>query len=180
MGLEGRTVNGVARNIILVGFMGTGKSTIGAALAERLGWRFCDTDESIVAREGLTIPELFAQRGEAYFRDAESAVLAAALEGAKQVVSTGGGAVLRASNRDAMRRGGFVVALSAPAEVLLERLRGDANRPLLGGDEERRVHDLLAQRQGAYDFAALTIDTSTCNVKEAVETIIGRSGALRR
>jgi len=160
--------------------MGTGKSTVGAALADRLGWRFVDTDELLVAREGKSIPELFEERGERYFRDAETAVLADVLKGTKQVVSTGGGAVLRPENREAMLSGGLVVALTAPAETLLVRLRGDVNRPLLSGDKEERVHRLLAERKNAYDFAPLVIDTSRSNVRETVDTILERAGAAKR
>ncbi len=168
------------RNIVMIGFMGTGKSTVGSALADRLGWRFVDTDAAIVEREGRTIPELFEEKGEAYFRDAETATLADVLAGSRQVVSTGGGAVLRPANRDAMLAGGFVVALTAPTDVLLARLRGDANRPLLAGDKEERVHRLLAERKNAYDFAHLVIDTSRSNVRETVESIMEKAGLPRR
>jgi len=159
--------------------MGTGKTTVGAALSERLGWRFVDTDKEIVSREKMTIPELFATRGEAAFRAIEAEVLASVLEGTKQVVSTGGGAVLRPENRRAMLEGGYVVALAAPYETLIERLRGDANRPLLAGGEER-VRRLLEERRDAYSFAHLTLDTSALSVRETVETIVERSGAGRR
>jgi len=164
----------------MIGFMGTGKSTVGSALADRLGWRFVDTDAAVVEREGRSIPELFEEKGETYFRDAETSVLTSVLSGSRQVVSTGGGAVLREANREAMLGGGFVVALTAPTEVLLARLRGDSNRPLLAGDKEERVHRLLAERKNAYDFAHLVIDTSRSNVRETVESIIERTGLARR
>jgi len=173
-------VNGEKRNIVLIGFMGTGKSTVGFALAERLGWRFVDTDVVVVEREGRTIPQLFEEKGETYFRDAETAALADVLSGSMQVVATGGGAVLRPENRETMLAGGFVVALTAPPDVLLARLRGDANRPLLAGDKEERVHRLLEERKNAYDFAPLVVDTSRSNVRETVETIMERMGLLRR
>lgn len=160
---------------MLIGFMGTGKSTVGMALAERLGWRFVDTDERIVAAEGRSIPDIFAAEGEAYFRDVEARVIAETLQARRQIVSTGGGAALRSANRETMLAGGFVVALKAPPAVLLERLRGDANRPLLAGDQEERVHRLLEERRHAYDFAHYTVDTSECNVREAVERIMGEA-----
>jgi shikimate kinase len=163
------------RNIVLIGFMGTGKSTVGLALSDRLGWRFVDTDQAIVEREQRSIPELFQNQGEAYFRDAESTVLSNVLQGDKQIISTGGGAVLRAENRECMLASSFVVALTAPPEVLLGRLRGDVNRPLLAGDKEERVHRLMEERKNAYDFAHLMIDTSTSNVRETVETIMERA-----
>jgi len=165
------------RNIVLIGFMGTGKTTVGLALSEKLGWTFVDTDQRIVEREARSIPELFEQEGEAYFRDAESAVLEEVLAGERQIVSTGGGSVLRPLNRETMLRGGFVVALTAPADALIERLRGDANRPLLAGDKEERVRLLLKERKNAYDFASLTVDTSKLGVAETVETILREAGA---
>jgi shikimate kinase len=173
-------LNASNRNIVMIGFMGTGKSTVGSALAERLGWRFVDTDAAVVEREDRSIPQLFEEEGEAYFRDAESAVLKSVLAGSRQVVSTGGGAVLRQANRETMLEGGFVVALTAPPDVLLARLKGDANRPLLAGDKEERVHRLLEERKNAYDFAHLVVDTSRSNVRETVESIIERTGLSRR
>jgi shikimate kinase len=160
------------RNIVLIGFMGTGKSTVGQALAERLGWRFVDTDQLVMEREGRTIAELFASEGEDYFREKESDSLLEVLRGEKQVVSTGGGSVLKEMNRTVMLSGGFVVALTAPPGVLLARLRGDVNRPLLAGDKEERVHRLLEERKHAYDFAHYTVDTSKSNVRETVESIM--------
>ena len=100
------------------------------------------------------------------------------LSGERQIVSTGGGSVLRPTNRETMLRGGFVVALTAPADALLERLRGDANRPLLAGDKEERVRLLLEERKNAYDFASLVVDTSKLGVAETVETILREAGAL--
>jgi shikimate kinase len=164
---------------VLVGFMGTGKSTVGQALAECLGWRFVDTDQVIVEREGRTIPELFETMGETYFREQESRVLEDVLDGDHQVVSTGGGSVLREANRETMRAGGFVVALTAPPSVLLERLRADANRPLLAGDKEERVLRLLEERKDAYDFAHFTVDTSESNVRETVDRIMERAAVHR-
>lgn len=167
------------RNIVLIGFMGTGKSTVGLALAERLGFRFVDTDQVVAEQEGRSIAELFEQEGEGYFRDQESNTLSNVLQGDKQVISTGGGSVLRESNRKLMLSGGFVVALTAPPNVLLARLRGDVNRPLLAGDKEERVHKLLEERKHAYDFAHYTVDTSRSNIRETVESIVETMNRLR-
>lgn len=165
-------MNTAVRNIVLVGFMSTGKTTIGAALAQRLGWTFVDTDQLIMEQLGLSIPDIFAKFGESYFRDAEAKALRKVMQGERQVVSTGGGCVLRKENREAMTAGGLVVALTAPADVLISRLRGDADRPLLQGGVEERVHRLLKEREHAYDFAHATIDTSIHSIQEAAEQII--------
>lgn len=154
---------GKCRNIVIVGFMGTGKSTVSRLLSERLGWERIDTDEEIERRAGKSIPQLFAEDGETYFRDWESRVLEDVLSGSGKVVATGGGAVLRESNRRVMLAGGWVVALTADKDSLIKRVTSSAaagTRPLLAGDAEARVTALLQSRQRAYDFAQATIDTS--------------------
>lgn len=171
-------MNTAVRNIVLVGFMSTGKTTVGAALAKRLGWTFVDTDQEIIRREGLSIPDIFAKYGEHYFRDAETQVIHDIMKGEKQAVSTGGGSVLRKENCDAMAAGGLVVALTAPADVLISRLREDTERPLLQGGVEERVHRLLKEREHAYDFADATIDTSVLSVEEAVDHILKLAAAV--
>ncbi|MGG1553203.1 shikimate kinase [Paenibacillus ferrarius] len=162
------------RNLVLVGFMGTGKSTIGKKLAERLHWRFIDADAAIEANQGTSIPEIFRLQGEAYFRKVESQVLAGVLTGACQVVATGGGAVLAQENRDCMLANSFVVGLKASAEAIIDRVSQDTNRPLLQGNLEERVHTLLESRKTAYDFAHVTIDTTALTVEQIVEEIVGR------
>jgi shikimate kinase len=164
------------RNIVLIGFMGTGKSTIGRALAERLGWLFVDTDQLVQVRSGRTIPELFAQKGEAYFRSLETSVIADTAGGERQVVSTGGGAVLREENRKLLLSAGLVVALKAPPETVLERVAKDTGRPLLQGDREANIRRLMEERRTAYDFAHVFIDTSEWDVIHAVERIMDEAG----
>ncbi|GAB2692710.1 shikimate kinase [Paenibacillus thermoaerophilus] len=166
-------------NIVLVGFMGTGKSTVGRALAERLGWSFVDSDARIVEKAGVDIPSIFAASGESGFRELEREVIGELMAGCRQVVATGGGAVLSERNREAMLGGGFVVALLAERDVIIERVRGDANRPLLAGDLEARVDKLLAERAGAYDFAHLSIDTGGMTPEEAAR-VIAEAYAARR
>lgn len=151
------------RNIVLVGFMGTGKTTVARLLAGRLGYAAVDTDEEIERRAGKAIAEIFASEGEAHFRDLESRVLREMLAGEGRVVATGGGAVLREENRRLMLASGWVVALTADAETLIARLARPAEagvRPLLAGDAEKRVRSLLEERRHAYDFAHCMIDTS--------------------
>ncbi|NGQ94752.1 shikimate kinase [Brevibacillus sp. SYP-B805] len=160
-------------NIVLVGFMGTGKSTVGRALAAKLNWTYVDLDRRIAEREGRSIPELFRTKGEAYFRDVESALLAELLGQQRQVIATGGGAVLRPANVTAMLQGGLVVALFADEAEIVRRVSSDAGRPLLAGDPAARVKALLQERAGAYDFAPLKIDTTA----KQVETIVAEIAA---
>lgn len=159
-------------NIVLVGFMGTGKTTVGLALADRLGWQFINTDDEIEKKQGMTISDMFAKLGEPVFRRAESEVIQASLEGASIIVATGGGAVLAEQNRTVMKDRGYVVALMADAETIIERVSQDQNRPLVQGNVTERVHTLLESRKHAYDFADRMIDTSKLTVQEIVDVIV--------
>ncbi|MFC5532289.1 shikimate kinase [Cohnella yongneupensis] len=166
---------GTSRNIVIVGFMGTGKSTVSRLLSERLGWERIDTDEEIERRSGLTIPQLFAEEGEEGFRDWESRVLEDVLAGSRKVVATGGGAVLRERNRRAMLAGGWVVSLTADRDSLIHRVTSSAaagTRPLLEGDAEAKVTALLQSRRHAYDFAQATIDTSRLSPTDVAQMML--------
>lgn len=165
-------MNQVSRNIILIGMMGTGKTTVGRLVAERLGFRLLDLDAEIERIEGRTIPEMFAEEGEAYFREAESRALQTAISSKRLVIATGGGAVLEPSNVDAMKRGGWVAALTADAETIIERVRGDVNRPLLAGDVEERVRRILEERKDKYEFADVKIDTAGRSADEVALDIL--------
>ncbi|NHN28504.1 shikimate kinase [Paenibacillus agricola] len=160
------------KNIIIVGFMGTGKTAVGKAMAERLGWRFVDTDHYIESKQGTTISDMFRDLGEPAFRNMEGEAIAAVLEGSRQVVATGGGAVLAEHNRVCMQQEGYVVALKAAPEVIINRVKQDEKRPLVQGDVKERVYSLLEARKHAYDFADLIIDSSTASVEEIVEQVI--------
>ena len=161
-----------ADNIVLVGFMGTGKSTVGRLLASKLGYEYVDTDQLIESEQGISIAELFKLHGEPYFREVESSVLRKVVSRSGQVVATGGGAVLAEHNREAMLSGGYVVALSASKEAIIARVKGDRARPLLQGDLEQRVEKLLTDRKNAYDFADFMMDTSELSADEAAELIV--------
>ncbi|MEK5445473.1 shikimate kinase [Paenibacillus sp. FSL R7-0331] len=160
------------RNIILVGMMGTGKSTVGALLAEELGYELIDLDHIIVENEGRSIADIFAADGEAYFRKAESAALAQVLEGEARIISTGGGAVLAPGNPEIMLDKGLVVALTATEEAIIARVSGDLNRPLLAGNAQDKVRAIMKQRREAYRFAHCTVDTSELNAAEVSQYIL--------
>jgi shikimate kinase len=156
-------------NIILIGFAGSGKSTVGKALAARLGWQFVDTDQQIEERQGMSISDIFRLRGEAAFREAESEAIDLALQGKHQVISTGGGAVLAERNRNRMKQDGFVIALTASMETIIARVRLDQTRPLVQGNVEQKVKALMESRKHAYDFADITIDTTDLSVEQIVD-----------
>ncbi|MDY3557928.1 shikimate kinase [Gemmata sp. JC673] len=145
--------------IVLVGYRGTGKSTVGRLLAERLGWTFFDTDDHVEAAAGKSIREIFATDGEFTFRERESESLAQLCKRISCVIATGGGAVLRESNRELLKNSGFVAWLTARPETVLARLQSDPTtgerRPNLtaaGGEEEVRA--LIAFREPLYRAVA--------------------------
>lgn len=151
-----------ARNLILVGPMGSGKSAIGRLLAARLARGFVDVDARIEAQCGMTIPDIFTTEGEAGFRIRESRALADALAHEGQVVATGGGAVLDAGNRAAMTAAGTVIYLQVEPREQLLRVAGDTPRPLLDvADRGQRLACLQVQREPLYrQIAELVFDTS--------------------
>ncbi len=156
--------DGPGRPIVLVGMMGSGKSTVGEQLAHRLGRRFLDTDAEMEAQTGQTVDELFRYLGEFRFRSAEADVLADALhDPTPTVIATGGGAVLRRSNRDFLRMAGaHTVWLRARPDVLAARIGHGDGRPLLDGAGgagalAERLASIAAARQAAYEAAATTV-----------------------
>ncbi|MCM1087723.1 MAG: shikimate kinase [Muribaculaceae bacterium] len=143
-------------NIILIGFMGCGKSTVGIKLSYRLRRPVEDTDKLIEKEEGRTISEIFRTEGEAYFRDLETACLRKLLKTANHlIISAGGGLPLREENRDLLKRLGIVVYLRAGAETIYERLKHDTTRPLLQGDNPRgKIEDMMKKRSKYYEKAS--------------------------
>ena len=166
-------------NIFLVGMMGSGKSTLGRALAQRLHVPFVDTDRVLVERTGVPVATIFEIEGEAGFRRRESAVLAELAGGDDHVVATGGGAILSPDNRLLMREGGTVVYLRARLEHLWERTRHDTSRPLLAtADPRATLAQLLEARDPLYrEVAHVVVDTGTQNATTLVSRVIA---ALRR
>lgn len=159
------------RNIILIGFMGTGKSTVGQAIADTLHYQFVDTDALVEKKAGCKISEIFASQGEAHFRQLEHEVMKEILQHDQLVVSTGGGSVLREDNCAVMLANGQVIALTADTDHIIQRVSQDPNRPLLQGNVEERVHTLMAERKDAYQFADMTIDTTDVSVEDIVRII---------
>ncbi len=152
------------RNVILVGFMASGKTSVGRALSVRTGWPLADADDEIVARAGKPIHRIFSEDGEPAFRELERGVIAALCAGTGRIIAAGGGAFVDPQNREVMLSGGVVFYLSASPAAILRRVRAeDANgpiRPLLAvADPAARIAELLAQRAGAYAQAHHTVET---------------------
>jgi shikimate kinase len=146
--------------IFLVGFMATGKTTVGRILAARLGWTLVDLDEVIVSEAGQPVTRIFESEGEAGFRAREARALAGVCREKKIVVATGGGAACREDNLVAMLAAGRVVALAITAEEAVRRARGGAGRPLLAGpDPVGTATALLAARAPFYGRAHFSVDT---------------------
>jgi shikimate kinase len=153
----------VPANLVLIGFSGTGKSTVAGELAARLGWLAVDTDADLVARFGMSIGNVFREVGEPAFRAAEREAVVERCEGTKQVISVGGGAPVDPVGRAAILDGNVVVRLDATPETILRRLREGPNaeeRPMVAGvDPLGRIQSLLAARSAAYAIADYLVDT---------------------
>ena len=164
-------------NIVLIGFMGSGKSSIGRLVAGRLGFQFVDTDALLVERDGRAIAEIFAQDGEARFRELETAVLESLGVRHRCVISTGGGIVVREENRALLRGLGFTVWLTASEDVIFDRVSRNTKRPLLHTTNPREtVTQLLAARRPLYAAAAqFTVDTTTLTHAAAADAVIAEA-----
>ena len=155
------------KNIVLTGFMSTGKSTVGQRLAEILKRRFVDSDNVIVERAGLTIPQIFARDGEAGFRKLEKEVCGDLAAQHGLVIATGGGMLIDPENRAAMQASGFVVCLEARPDVIRNRLALADDRPLAGNWEA-----LLEKRRAAYAVIPVHVDTSDKTPEIVAEEIV--------
>ncbi|MBS0241109.1 MAG: shikimate kinase [Proteobacteria bacterium] len=156
-----------ARSLVMVGLMGCGKSSIGRRLATRLDMPFVDADDEIERSAQMTIPEIFAQHGEAYFRDGERRVIRRILESGPQVLATGGGAYINAETRAAIRGAGIAIWLRAELPVLMRRVMKRDNRPLLKvADPEAVMRQLMEARYPVYAEADLVVDS--CDVPHEV------------
>lgn len=156
------------RNIVITGFMGTGKTTVAKKVAQRLNRTFVDTDEKIVEQAGKSIPEIFAQDGEAVFRHHERRVCRFYAAQSDLVIATGGGALVDPDNRRVMMASGLVVCLTASKDAIRKRLAGHTGRPLFSGDWEA----LYDKRAEAYAAIPYQIDTTALKPDEVVQEII--------
>jgi shikimate kinase len=164
-------------NVVLIGFMGTGKSSVGKLVASRLGFQFVDNDSIVVERAGMEITEIFAKHGEAIFRDYETRALESLVHLSRCVVSTGGGAVLQEENRAVLQRIGLVVLLTAREEIIYDRVARTTKRPLLSTPDPREtISQMLDHRRAAYAEAAqVTVDTSDLTREQAAEAVIAEA-----
>lgn len=162
-------------NIVLIGYRGTGKSTVGKAVAARLRRPIISTDKEIVRRAGAAIPDIVAAHGWDYFRDLESAVCQDLAGQDNLVIDTGGGAILRQQNVDVFKRNGRLIWLTASVETIAGRIRGDSQRPSLTGTKSavEEIREVLSERIPKYEAAAdVTIATDGRSIDELATTIL--------
>ncbi len=162
-------------NIVLIGYRGTGKSTVAALLAQRLGWAAVSTDAEIVRRQGRPIPEMVAQHGWDYFRDREAEVCLEVGGRDQTVIDTGGGAILRDANVQALKKHGRVIWLTADVSTIARRIGGDTQRPSLTGTKSfvEEIEDVLAQRLPKYQAAAdVTIETDSLTPAQISDRVL--------
>lgn len=162
------------RAIVLVGMMGVGKSTVGRRLAARLHLPFVDADTEIeIAHAGMSIPDIFEQHGEPYFRDGEARVIARILNGGPLVLATGGGAYMRPETRERIAANGISLWLKAEADVILRRVRRRADRPLLKtADPAATIERLMTERDPTYALADLVVDSHDVPHEKVVEECV--------
>lgn len=161
------------KNIVLVGFMGAGKSVVGKKLATLLKRKLVSTDVLIVEREKRPISDIFKDSGEPYFRAVEKETVAEVSKRTDLIIDCGGGVVLSRENLNNLKENGIVIYLKAGAEVILERVKHEKHRPLLNvPDPKAKINELLSIRQSYYEQAHHTIDTSTKTPEEVAREIL--------
>jgi shikimate kinase len=156
--------------VVLVGFMGVGKTTVGRVLAEHLGWDFLDLDDWISAQNGRSVAEIFRERGEPFFRAEEKRAADAARALERHVVAAGGGAFVQPATRELLREGAVTVWLACDLDGVLHRIAPDGSRPLAADRE--RMHGLMAEREAAYRLADLTVDTTDASPDQVAQRIV--------
>ena len=162
-----------SRNIVLIGFMGAGKSLVAKKLAIVLKREIVETDKSIEERERRTISEIFRDTGEPYFRKVEKEVISEVSRKKNLIIDCGGGAVLDKDNRENLRKRGFLIYLAATPEVIYGRIKHQTHRPLLSGDMSvEKISALLQIRKPLYEQSDLTVDTSYKTPEKVAEEIL--------
>jgi len=160
------------RNIIIVGFMATGKTTVAKALAKKLGRTYVSIDDEIEKRSGAEISDIFKNKGEAYFRKLEKEIIESVSEKNDQIIDTGGGAVLDKDNMLNFKKNGIVICLWSSAGVIFERTRKSIHRPLLNvEDPENEIKKLSQTRRPFYEKADFHIDTTDFDINAIIEKI---------
>jgi shikimate kinase len=161
------------RNLALVGFMGAGKSSIGRIVAEQLGFELVDTDDLIETRTGKTIAQIFAQEGEAHFRELERSVVDQLCDARNLVISTGGGLPTQQANLDSLKTHALIVCLWTSAEKVWERVRHQSHRPLLQTpDPQAKIRELLAARAPFYRQADVLLNTDNRSQRQVCQQVI--------
>jgi len=163
------------KNIVLTGFMGTGKTAVGRELSRLLNMKLIDVDTEIEKSQGITINEIFKSFGELRFREIETGMIKKVTENKNIIISTGGGAVLKEENMDALRKNGVIVCLMATPETILKRTSDDSNRPLLQVEDPfRKIKELLDFRMPFYKKSDIILDTEGKTPLQIAEEIIER------
>lgn len=160
-------------NIVLCGFMATGKSSVGKRLAEITGYNFLDLDAAIETEEGIPIPQIFASRGEPAFRALEARMVERMTDRAGLVIATGGGTIVNPHNLEKLKSCGIVVTLTADIPTILKRAGSGEDRPMLQAEDRvERIQTLLEQRAAAYAQADIILDTSALTIEEAAQQLL--------
>ncbi len=159
-------------NLVLIGYMGTGKTTVGKILARKLGMKFVDTDQEIERVTGMSVSDIFDKHGEIRFRSEEKAAVRRITREDNLVIATGGGAVLDRENVELLKENGLLVCLEAKPEIIHERTRRKKNRPLLRTEDPlQKIIKMLAEREPYYSLASYRIDTSRRELDDVVEAV---------
>jgi shikimate kinase len=163
------------RNIILCGFMATGKSSVGKKLAALVNYEFVDMDALIEAEEGMSIPEIFTTRGEPAFRALECRMVERIAERSRCVVATGGGTIVNPKNLEVLKRCGVMITLTANERTILRRAGEGDSRPMLQGENRmERIRTLMKQREPFYAQADIILDTSSLRINQVVRRLAER------
>jgi len=171
----------MSKNIVLTGLMGSGKTTVGRLLSNKLNKKFIDTDEWIENEEKLSINEIFSSFGESYFRNLETKAIKKICVAENQIISTGGGTVEKPENIEILKNNSIIFYLYAPASELYKRIKDEKNRPLLNNSNpEETLYNLLNKRKDFYALCDVKIVTTGKNVDQIVCEIIEKFGNLQQ